>query len=151
MTPPRRSPTQTERDEESYLAKIKRDEAAAERLAVPHEVDDPVTGQYIGPELEKMRDEREPIEDEALRSRMKRIERRLDTGDRVDDDLRKQNAALLATVLKMSGVKFESNTTNIELNAATKRNLVTRIVLAVAGLITIAGTAIAGYFLGRKS
>lgn len=122
---PRRIPTQTERDEESYLAKIKRDEAAAERLAVPHEVDDPVTGQYEGPDLDEKREERDLI------VRVRHLE--------------KKNDALLATVLKMSGIKFESNTTIIEANATFWRRNGERFIAAVIGLFA----AIGAYFLGR--
>lgn len=108
MTPPRIQ-TQTERDADSYAAKLKRESEHADKLAVPHEVDDPVTGQYEGPELESKRDERDPKE------RFKRLEKKADTGEVERAELRAQNAELLQKILDMSGTTFN---TNIEIGKA---------------------------------
>lgn len=102
MTPPRLQ-TGTERDAESYAAKLKRESEQADKLAVPHEVDDPVTGQYQGPELEEKRDERDP------KDRFKRLERKADEGEAERAELRAQNADLLKKILEMSGTTFNTN------------------------------------------
>lgn len=118
----KRSQTQTERDESSYLAKLKRD---SDRLAAPHEVPEDITSQYEGVDLDQAREDRELI-------------------DRVRH-LEKKNDELLKKLLEMAGAKFTSNVTIVEANASFWRRNGER---AIAAVIAVLG-AIGAYFLGR--
>ncbi len=116
MTPPRRPPTQTERDTSNYLAKLKRDQAT------PVYVCEEVTGQYVGEDLDRAR-ARRPTDE-----RMARLE--------------KKNDELLAKIVEFSTIKL---TASIEGNRAevtdiidgrkSRRELVKSIVLGILALV----------------
>jgi hypothetical protein len=145
---PPRHQTSTERDISGIEAKKKREtnpfgtkiptHPRGTDLALPHEVEDPITGVKEGKDLDEARAERPDPE------RFLHLEHRLDAADSDRDDLRKQNADLLKQILEMAGTRFAADTRTREANATSKRELIRNIVLAILA-------AIGTFFVGRST
>jgi hypothetical protein len=96
MTPPNRAPTSTEGIRESLAAKVQRDAEARAKLAIPHEVVDPVTALIpAGPDRDAARAKR-PTE-----QRIKHLE---DRADLLVDELIASRAFVRTFLLKVLGI-----------------------------------------------
>lgn len=140
-----RSQSQSDRDLTGIEALKKREAEAADRLALPHEVKDIVTGVVKGAALAAAREDREPLD------RIRHLESRLDEERQDKEDLqaRLENVEgirdeLLAKVLDMAERGFNAKlalgnaVAADELEARkSKRDLIAKTVLYVLGMIAV--------------